>query len=134
MRAMNFLTAIFFAVDTVVKMTAKGVILTPTAYFQVWETGRVQSSARQVALLECICELADRRFFVCAGCVELDGLFPAAGGPPAAEDVLGAEGEGSASHHSSEGCPRDDSAALHTGIDDSADQDHGTCRHTLFAW
>lgn len=34
-RAMNYLTALFFAVDAVMKMVAQGVLFTPTAYFQV---------------------------------------------------------------------------------------------------
>lgn len=35
MRAMNYLTAIFFAFDAVCKMVAAGVLFTPSAYFQV---------------------------------------------------------------------------------------------------
>ena len=35
MRYMNYLVALFFAVDAIMKMVAKGVLLTPTAYFQV---------------------------------------------------------------------------------------------------
>lgn len=34
-RAMNYLVALFFAMDAVMKMIAQGVLLTPTAYFQV---------------------------------------------------------------------------------------------------
>ena len=34
-RSMNGLVALFFAVDAIMKMIAQGVLLTPTAYFQV---------------------------------------------------------------------------------------------------
>ena len=34
-RSMNYLVALYFAVDAIMKMIAKGVLLTPTAYFQV---------------------------------------------------------------------------------------------------
>ena len=37
-RALNYLTAIFFAFDAIMKMVAKGVLLTPKAYFQVRKT------------------------------------------------------------------------------------------------
>jgi len=37
-RAMNYLTALFFAADAVMKMIAQGVLFTPTAYFQVLPT------------------------------------------------------------------------------------------------
>lgn len=34
-KAMNYLTSLFFAADAVMKMVAQGVLFTPTAYFQV---------------------------------------------------------------------------------------------------
>ena len=34
-RAMNYLTALFFAVDALMKMVAHGVLFTPSGYFQV---------------------------------------------------------------------------------------------------
>lgn len=49
MRSMNYLVALFFAVDAVMKMIAQGVLLTPTAYFQVWPIG--QSASSFVAIL-----------------------------------------------------------------------------------
>jgi hypothetical protein len=73
---MNYLTALFFAADAVMKMVAQGVLFTPTAYFQVLPTviyslseGLFRSSKELARRIKAEGMLAKQRKGTTVGCI-----------------------------------------------------------------